>query len=132
MLFLLLLHYWDVCSTGFLLLGVHGLFTLVELLDDCSEILQVLPDHSKLLNRQFFPVVVVVEVVGLDLLEFLLFVRLLHVNGVVIETSDVFSCVDDLARLEVANRLCSSFSVLAELLQVVNRHQDPRKLSDFA
>ena len=70
--------------------------------------------------------------VRLDLLELLFFVWLLHVDRIVVETSDVFGCVDDLARLQVVNGLSRSFSVLTELLKVVDSHQNSRQLRNLA
>jgi len=131
MFFLLLLNYTNVLRAGFWLLVVHQPLALVEVFDDRGEVLQVLSDHGKLLNREFLSIVVVVEMVGFDLLELLLFVRLLHIDGVVVETRDVLWCVDDLARLKAVKGLCSALSVLTELLQVVNRHQNPRQLRYF-
>ena len=131
MFFLLLLNNTNVLRACFWLLVVHQPLTLVEVFDDSGEVLQVLPNHSKLLNCEFLSIVVVVEMVGFDLLELLLFVRLLHIDGIVVETRDVLGCVDDLARLKAVKGLCSALSVLTELFQVVDRHQNPRQLGYF-
>jgi len=71
-------------------------------------------------------------VVRLDLLELLLLFRLLHVDRIVVEPCNVLGSVDDLAGLEVVDGLRCSLSVLAELLQVVDRHQNSRKLRYLA
>ena len=111
---------------------MYCLFALVEVLDNSSKVIQVLTNHSKLLYGELFPVVVVVKVVRLDLLELLLLIRLLHVDGIVVETSDVFGCVDDLAGLQIVNGLGRSLPVLTELLEVVDGHQNSGKLCNLA
>ena len=111
---------------------VHRLFALVEILDNRSEVIQVLTNHSKLLNSKLLPIVIVVEVICLDLLELLFLIRLLHVDCIVVETSDVLGCVDDLAGLQVVNGLGRSLSILTELLKVVNGHQNSGQLCNFA
>jgi len=94
---------------------VNGLLALVKVFNDGSEVIQVLTNYCKLLDSEFFSVVVIVEMVGLNLLELLFLVRLLHVDCVVIKTRDVFGSIDNLAGLEVVDRLRSSLSVLAKL-----------------
>ena len=111
---------------------MYCLFALVEVLDNRSEVIQVLTNHCKLLYGELFPVVEVVKVVHLDLLELLFLVRLLHVDCIVVETSDVFGCVDDLAGLQIVNSLGRSLSVLTELLEVVDSHQNSGKLCNLA
>ena len=79
---LLILSCTDNHPTGLLrkLLGVRSLLAFVEIFDDRSEVVQVLTDHSKLLNGELLPFFVVVRMIRLDLLELLFFVRLLHVD----------------------------------------------------
>ena len=98
---LLILSCTDNHSTGLLrkLLGVRSLLAFVEIFDDRSEVVQVLTNHSKLLNGKLLSIVVVVEVIRLDLLELLFLVRLLHIYGIVVETGDVLGSVDYLAGL---------------------------------
>ena len=76
-------------------------FLVVKLFDDPSEVTQVLPDDRKLLNSEFFSVVVVIKVIVFNLNELLFLLRLLHVDCVVVEASNVLSRVDYLAWLEV-------------------------------
>ena len=111
---------------------MRRLFALVEILDNRSEVIQVLTNHSKLLYGELLPVVVVVKVVRLDLLELLLFIWLLHVDCIVVETSDVFGCVDDLTGLQIVDSLRRSLSVLTELLEIVDGHQNSGKLCNLA
>jgi hypothetical protein len=59
---------------------VRSLLAFVEIFDDRSEVVQVLTDHSKLLNGELLHIFVVVQMIRLDLLELLFFVRLLHVD----------------------------------------------------
>jgi hypothetical protein len=70
-------------------------------------------------------------VIRLDLLELLLLVWLLHIDGIVVETGNVLRCIDDLTRLQVVN-LSRSLSVLTEFFQVVNCHQYSGQLCNLA
>ena len=102
---------------------MHRLFALVEVLDNRSKVIQVLTNHSKLLYGELFPVVVVVKVVRLDLLELLFLIRLLHVDCIVVETSDVFGCVYDLAGLQIVNGLVLALSRISPFLHL--KHSSP-------
>jgi len=129
--FWLLLNSNSVWCIWFGWLDVCGSFLLfVEVLNNSCKVLQVLTNDGKLLDGEFFSVVVIVEVVSFDLHKFLLLIWLLHVYRIVVETSDVFGGVYKLARLQIICQLCT-LSILTKLFQIINCHQYTRKLSNF-